>query len=431
MEKIPHSANLVGELVDVTLRLRDESNTGTVDLLAKAFIPHHLPPAEELIAWNRTRAALQAEAAEWLGRTSVKINEIHNGDVRWLVRSFVRKEAVYSSRIEGTKTTLVDYLAYETDDSLPDRDALEVMCNVEALEGAIGDISTGVRVSTSWLARTHETLMRFDAKRARAGRFRDIQNYIHRGGAATLAESIKFVPPPPLEVEPLVRALCDYLDSEAAKGYHPLVNAALTHALFEIIHPYADGNGRVGRILIPAVLMQSGCLPIPALPISLFLKQRRDEYYSLLLKITSENNWEAWVDFFLNAVIAAGKESARIIDNYKELLAKDGALFKNTTNADYKVWRAFLESPVLSVENIVAKTGISVPQAYLVTKKLSEKGLIRELPKKGKTSRIYAYINMFKALREKAVFHGTPIVYDQVDGDVTKLAQATGDEADE
>lgn len=383
-----------------------------VTVAAKAFVPAPLPAALE---WTESRARLLAEAAEWTGRIAVRLRDIDQIDL--LVNSFLRKEAVYSSRIEGTRTELSEVLALESAGvgAADERDALEVLCNVEAMQTAVAALRDGIPISVSLLHEVHATLMRFAGPRGAGGRFREIQNYIHRGGAATPEESVKFTPAPPGEVAPLIRGLCDYLAGEEAKRRHPLVNAAMAHALFEIIHPYVDGNGRTGRILIPATLIASGCLTQPALPISLCLKRRRETYYDLLLRVSNEGAWGEWLDFFLGAVIEAGREADAIITDYRELVARDGAKVGRDGGSAQKVWRRFLASPVASVEKLVRETGLSGPTVYKATRDLVDAGLLHELPKMGKSSRMFAYVGMFRVLRERVVFKNTPALYDPLE----------------
>lgn len=408
-----------GEFRPITLSVFDGG--AVVPLAVSAFVPHPLPPAQGL-EWTEARARLLAEAAEWTGRIAVRIREVDK--VGLLVNSFIRKEAVYSSRIEGTRTELSEVLAFESKGHgvTDERDALEVLCNVEAMQAAVAALRQGMPISVSFFHNVHAALMRFAEPKGQGGCFREIQNYIHRGGALTLAESVKFVPPPPVEVAPLMRGLCDYLTGEDAKKHHPLVNAALAHAFFEIIHPYADGNGRTGRILIPTVLIASGSIADPALPVSLFLKQRKEAYYALLLRVSNEGAWGDWVDFFLRAVIDAGREADAIITAYRELVARDGALVGRPSGSLAKVWQCFLASPVASVEKVAKESGLSEPTVYKATKELAALGVLHELPKSGKTSRMFAYVGMFKALRERAVFKDVPVIYDPREGDGAAVA---------
>ncbi len=421
---LPYSENppLIGTWEPVLLQVPDEIRPGvTHPVTTRTFIPNPLAESAEL-RWTPERATLLAEASYWLGKTAVRMGDLPKSDMLCLSASFVRKEAVYSSRIEGTKTTLADYLAFESGD-IPDagRDASEVRCNVEALYAAYDSLRGGYPVVPSLIKALHAKLLSYEgADRFAPGSFRDVQNFVGKNGE-TPEERVKFVPPPPGHVAPAMESLCDFIERNG--NLDPLVIGALTHALFEIIHPFRDGNGRIGRILIPMVLMRRGKLLLPALPISLILKENRAEYYRLLSEITDKNEWEAWLDFFLRSVISAARVTELTIDRYLALLEQDRVRFRNEKGNDFRIWRHLLQHPVCSVAQASSDLGITTVQAYKIFERLEKEKMVFLLPKQsGKASKTYAYIGMFSVLREKIVFNGEPFVYDGA------AAVATGDE---
>ena len=260
----------------------------------RAFHPEPLPPE---IAWNTHLVSALSQADRFLGRLVGEGRRLPNPHV--LIRPFVRREAVYSSRIEGTQATLGELLAAEagvTPERSPE-DLREVANYVAALEYGIKRLKT-LPLSLRLVRELHEKLMSgVRGDYATPGEFRRTQNWIGRPGC-TLADA-SFVPPPPDALGGHLGAWEKFLHDE---NVPPLVHAALMHYQFEAIHPFLDGNGRVGRLLITLCLHARGALPEPLLYLSAFFEATRSDYYENLRAVTENGNWTRWLEYFLNGV---------------------------------------------------------------------------------------------------------------------------------
>src|SRR5262245_6589022 len=226
----------------------------------------------------------------------------------WFIYAFVRKEAVLSSQIEGTQATLVDLLEYEAEaDERQPVDEVREVCNyLDALKYACGQLASpkGLPLSMRLLHEAHRRLMRgVRGQNKQPGEIRRSQNWI--GG--TRSGNAEFVPPPPEEVPALLGDLEKYLHIEDALP--PLVRVGLAHVQFETIHPYLDGNGRIGRLLIMLLFQHWKLLKAPLLYLSLFFKRHRAGYYRLLAEVRKSGDWEAWTDFFLEGVATIADEA--------------------------------------------------------------------------------------------------------------------------
>ena len=258
----------------------------------KAFVPHPLPPARPRIRIVGNLASQIAAAETNLAKLEAAGRMVPSLD--WFVYAFVRKEAVISSQIEGTQASLTDLLTTEADapsEALPDH--VEEICNyLDALNYARGQLrrKSGLPISVRLLNGAHKRLMSGTRGQHKdPGRLRRSQNWV--GG--TRPGNARFVPPPPNLVPELLGQLEEYLHS--ADAMPPLVRAGLVHAQFETIHPYLDGNGRLGRMLIALCLEEWGLLTEPLLYISLFFKRHRLEYYDRLEAVRTEGDWEGWL----------------------------------------------------------------------------------------------------------------------------------------
>ena len=266
----------------------------------RAFIPHPLPPKKPALQVDPSMTEDLEAAKASIERLAIAGEMVPS--VEWLVYAFVRKEAVLSSQIEGTQATLVDLFAHEAieADQPPLGSDVDEVCNyLSALTFARSELrrKKGLPLSVRLLNQAHRRLMAGRPGRgAMPGEVRSSQNWV--GG--TRPGNAIFVPPPP-------HALGDVLSKfelwmHAKDRMHPLVRCALLHAQFETIHPYLDGNGRIGRLLITLLIEHWGLLSEPLLYLSLFFKRNRDEYYGRLSDIRTEGDWEAWVAYFLEGV---------------------------------------------------------------------------------------------------------------------------------
>lgn len=286
-----------------------------------AYVPKPLPPE---LAYTPVLIKLLDEAARALGELAGLGRTLP--DPRFLVRPAVRREAVLSSRIEGTLSTLGDLFRYEAEpqEVAQQADVREVHNYVIALEYGLDRLAS-LPISLRLIRELHERLMRgVRGDRALPGEFRTTQNWIGPPGA-TLAEAT-YVPPPVPQMLEALDAFERYLHADT--DMPPLVRLAVIHVQFEMIHPFADGNGRIGRLLIVLLLVHWELLPRPLLYLSAFFERYRDDYYRALLEVSHQGRWEQWVEFFLRGVREQAREaldSARAIidlrEKYRALLA--------------------------------------------------------------------------------------------------------------
>ena len=273
-----------------------------------SFVPDPLPPAlpldTELVCTLSAADRALGELAG-LGRTAP------NPDL--LVRPFIRREAVLSSRIEGTQTDVADLYAYEAGQppraggrpAPPESDLREVLNYVHALEYGLERLST-LPVSLRLIREAHERLMvGVRGGHATPGEFRRTPNWIGRPGCTLSAAD--FVPPPVEEMHAALDAFEKYLHVEG--DYPPLMRLAFLHYQFEAVHPFLDGNGRIGRLLLTLLLVEWGLLPLPLLTLSAYFEQHREEYYHLLLKVSLRGAWREWAAFFLRGVLAQASDA--------------------------------------------------------------------------------------------------------------------------
>ncbi len=349
----------------------------------EAFIPRPLPPSEPPLDLGGDLAVLLARANE-----SIRMLELA-GDlvpsIEWFVYAFVRKEAVLSAQIEGTQATLMDLLEVEASGEAPvDADVEEVCGYVDALNFAWDQLgrADGLPLSMRLLSETHARLLS-GARGAhkQPGEVRRSQNWI--GG--TRPGNAAFVPPPPHRLPELLseleRAIHD--DSELP----PLVRVGLLHVQFETLHPYLDGNGRLGRLLITVLLRHWGLLTRPLLYLSLFLKTHRQEYYRRLSAIREEGDWEGWLVFFLEGVATVADEAVAtarrlhviVGENRERLLARDDA-----TVFSLRLFELLPQHPILTVNRVIELLDCSRPAAGKAVRVLEAAGIVRPLDERKK-----------------------------------------------
>ena len=267
----------------------------------RAFVPAALPPT---IVWNETLAVSLSAADRSIGRLAGEGRHLSNPHL--LIRPFIRKEAVLSSRIEGTQASLGELLAAEAGAAVErsPADLHEVGNYVVALEYGLRRLDS-LPLSLRLVRELHERLMRgVRGDISTPGEFRRSQNWIGRPGSTL--EDATYVPPPPAELMDCLAAWERHLHDESIP---PLVHAALIHAQFEAIHPFLDGNGRVGRLLITLLMVQRDVLPSPLLYLSAYFERTRQDYYARLLGITERGEWEEWLVYFLTGVAAQSDDA--------------------------------------------------------------------------------------------------------------------------
>jgi Fic family protein len=318
----------------------------------------------------------------------------------WFIYAFVRKEAVLSSQIEGTQATLVDLLSFEAEDRAPPNADVEEVCNyLDALTNAREQLSdpNGLPISMRLLNEAHQRLMR-GARGAEKlpGEVRRSQNWI--GG--TRPGNAAFVPAPPHALAEALSAFEKYLHAEDGT-LPPLVRAGLLHVQFETIHPYLDGNGRIGRLLVTLLLEQWKLLSKPLLYLSLFFKRHRDVYYRRLSAVRVDGDWEAWMDFFLEGVATIADEAVASAQELFALVAADRArvLQSDTTSvAAVRLFESLPRHPLVSVASVMKLTGVSKPTAARAVATLSTAGVLSETTGK-KRDRWYSYHGYLERLR--------------------------------
>jgi len=352
---------------------------------AKAFLPFPLPPSPGLEIDGELGSLLDA-ASTALGRLdgiSVLLP-----DPALFLYTYVRKEAVLSSQIEGTQSSLSDLLSYELENTPAGllEDATEVSRYVDAMQQGLALLKNGHPLSLRMIREIHQTLLSHGKGSGKMhGEFRTSQNWI--GG--TRPGNARFVPPPPDHLIEAMGALELFLHDQPIKT-RPLLKAALCHVQFETIHPFLDGNGRLGRLLITFILCAEGVLEAPMLYLSLYLKKHRDEYYRLLQDIRLHGDWEEWLTFFLTGVLETSRAATVTARQLLELFNQDAALLQNEAASVIRLHQFLQRRPVTSVAEAARATKISAPTAAKALSALEKSGIVREIT--GQTYRkIYSY----------------------------------------
>ena len=371
--------------------------TDTGDEPVRAFVPHPLPPNPPLQMDGTLNQAL-AEAMLALGRLDGISSLLPDPD-RFLY-AYVRKEAVLSSQIEGTQSSLSDLLLYELEESpgSPIDDVAEVSNHVAAMEHGLERLDGGFPLAGRLIREIHgELLSRGRGSSKTPGEFRTSQNWI--GG--TRPGNAHFVPPPHSAVPDCMTALEKFLN-DRHDGLPPLIRAGLAHVQFETIHPFLDGNGRVGRLLITFQLCNDGVLVEPMLYLSLYFKQHREVYYNLLTHVRETGDWETWLEFFLEGVIetaGAAVDTAHrlltMLDADRETLERQ----ERRVGSVLRVHEALANKVILSLTGIRKLTGLSFPAASAAMDILVGQGIAREFTGR-RRARLFAYSEYLAILNE-------------------------------
>lgn len=362
---------------------------------ARAFVPRPLPPGPP-VEWSPELQSQFAAAHAALGRLDGIASILPETSV--FLYSYVRKEAVLSSQIEGTQSSLSDLLLFENEEApgVPLDDVQEVSNYVSALEHGMTRLREGFPISLRLICELHEILLsKGRGSRKNPGEFRTSQNWI--GG--TRPGNARFVPPPPQEVMPCLDRLEKFLHDEPGKT-SSLLKVALAHVQFETIHPFLDGNGRVGRLLITLLLCAEGALRQPLLYLSLFFQTHRNLYYDLLNRIREEGDWEAWLLFFFEGVAVTGEQAFQTAIRLNDLFEADRdriARIGRASHSALELHRHFQAHPVGSAREARTSLNLSIPTLHSAAKHLVRLGILRELPTKG-TKHLYAYGTYLDAL---------------------------------
>jgi Fic family protein len=313
---------------------------------------------------------------------------------------YVRKEAVLSAQIEGTESSLSDLLLFELDQApgVPLNDVQEVSNCVAAMDHGMQRIREGFPMSSRLIREMHEKLLgKGRGSKKEPGHFRHSQNWV----GSTRPGNAVFVPPPPVEVAECVSDLEKFIHKLDA-GIPVVIQAGMAHVQFETIHPFLDGNGRIGRLLITLMLCSSGVLREPLLYLSLFFKENRAEYYRLLDAVRKEGDWEEWVLFFLRGIaetaegaVATARRLVSLFDEDKDRLKGLG----RQAGSVLRLYEAMKQRPVSTIDDSTKRTGLSFPSTASSMQALLEIGLVREITGK-KRNRVYVYERYVSILNE-------------------------------
>ena len=366
----------------------------------QAFIPDPLPPQPPLQLDNRLQSRINL-AMLALGRLDAI--SVLLPDARLFLYSYVRKEAVMSSRIEGTQSSLSDLMLYEMDGvpGVPMHDVQEVSCYVSALELGVRRIREGQPIAFRLLTELHQALMTSGRGINKGpGEFRKNQVWI--GGHR--ADEAIFVPAPPNELANCWAELERFLN-DVPEATDPLIKAALAHVQFETIHPFMDGNGRLGRLLIPLILVAANVLSEPLLYLSVFFKKHRQVYYDRLQQVRISGDWESWLLFFVDAVAETANQAVNTAQQLKQLRQVDrdrlSGLGRMAPSAQ-QVLDVLFEYPIANINTLVEHGNISAATAGKVMDKLAqpELALVRELTGQ-KRNRVFAYSAYIEILNQE------------------------------
>jgi Fic family protein len=375
---------LHGKFIKASLVSSEEYNT---------YVPNALPPVPSI---NMT------EISEWLERANLEIGEL-NGVVEMtpdpyiITFTYVRKEAVLSSQIEGTQSTLDDLLRFESEKypGVPVDDVTEVSSYVAAMHHGLKRLDGDFPLSNRLVREIHKILLTNSRGQDKTpGEFRRSQNWI--GG--TRPGNARFVPPPPDKVSDLMSGLEKFI--HANDRLPILVKAALIHQQFETIHPFLDGNGRTGRLLITLFLYDKDFLRSPYLYLSLFFKRHRNYYYEMLSEPRKTGNWEKWINFFLEGVAVAANDAKTSLVNIHRLFAADdlkAATLGRARSSAELVFAQFKQKPLLTIAEITRRTNLSKPTALSMVSRLKKLGIIADSSEK-KWGRIYSYSGYMQLL---------------------------------
>ena len=363
----------------------------------EAFIPAPLPP--------RPAVAFDAHLQRQLGVADRALGQLDGvgallPDPSLLLYFYVRKEALLSSQIEGTQSSISDLLLFESAEvpGVPLEDVREVSNYVAALMHGIELLRAGLPVSLRLIRELHRVLLsKGRGSQADPGEFRRSQNWV--GG--TRPGNALYVPPPPEELLPCLDALERYLHGSPEPA-PPLVKAALAHVQVETIHPFLDGNGRVGRLLITLLLIAEGAIQQPLLYLSLYFKQHRQTYYELLQRVRLEGEWEAWLRFFLDGVVETAENATeaarRILERFRADAVKVQQLGRARASAN-RLFELLQRKPLVTLQAARRELGVTLPTASSAMNHLVEIGVVREVTGKQR-NRVFAYQDYLNILSE-------------------------------
>lgn len=363
----------------------------------RAFIPNPLPPIPKL--------DITVELQNTIDQSLLTLGGLNNlstiiPDTSLFLYMYIRKEALLSSQIEGTQSSFSDLLLYESKKvpGVPIDDIIEVSNYVAAITHGIDRIKSGFPLSLRLIKEMHQILLsKGRGSKREPGEFRKSQNWI--GG--NRPSNAVFVPPPAHKVMECLGNLEKFLHNDPIQT-PVLIKAALAHVQFETIHPFLDGNGRLGRLLVTLILCSENALSDPILYLSLYFKNRRQEYYDLLQKVRTEGEWEEWLFFFMNGVRETSEQAMQTATTLVNLFNEDRESIQSQrklTGSTIRVHHAMQHSPIASSAEIVKYTGLSNPTVIKALEHLESLEIVEEITGRQR-GRIFAYKNYIAILNE-------------------------------
>lgn len=364
------------------------------DMAYKSFIPNPLPPKPEL--------EIDSDLLDLLIESSRKLAELDGvakriPNINLFVSMYVRKEALMSSQIEGTQATLEDVFDPMLDTNT-NRDVADVVNYIKATVYAVDRLKT-LPLCNRLLRETHAVLMEnVRGQEKNPGEFRTSQNWI--GGQGSTIKNARYIPPCPEDMDNAISKLEKYINVNDT--YDVLIQAALIHYQFETIHPFLDGNGRIGRLLITLYLIEKGALSAPALYISYFLKKNRVEYYDRMSEVRTKGNYEQWVRFFLQAIKECAEDGILTIDKLDELHKKNltiinsmGGRVKNTL----LMFNYIETNPIIDIRKTSQALGVAYNTIATQVKRLIDAGILIQTDSASR-NRTFSYKEYLDILRD-------------------------------
>ncbi len=363
------------------------------EMAYQSFVPSPLPP-EPSIELSTEMINVLIKANSQLAILENMASHIPN--INLFTSMYVRKEALMSSQIEGTQATLEDVFDPQIDAN-SNRDVADVVNYIKATEYAIKRLET-LPLCNRLIKETHAVLMEgVRGQEKSPGEFRRTQNWI--GGQGSTLKNARYIPPSPEDMTEAMSDLEKYINSEDSLDI--LVRAALIHYQFETIHPFLDGNGRVGRLLITLFLMQKNVLSTPALYISYYLKKYRVEYYDRMTEVRRKGDYEQWVKFFLEAVLESAEDAVETIDELVALHEKNASIIASMGRASKNVMSVFEyveKSPIIEIKKTSEELGLSFNTISSAVKRLMDVGILvqTENTSRNRTFLYEGYLNILR-----------------------------------
>ena len=360
----------------------------------KPHIPLPFPPTELVL---ESVVALVGRANACLSRYDGLLESLVNSEV--LLSPLIMKEAELSSRIEGTIATANEVYQQQAGEEFePEKSAdIQEISNYRHTLRVAGGIIEDRPFSLHLLRQMHDTLMEgVRGENKNPGKFRTTQNWIGPKGCPI--EEASYVPPPPTALNDLLENFIEIVNI-VDDDLDPIIQAALVHAQFELIHPFDDGNGRIGRLLIPLVLMKKGSLVGPSLYISRYLESHRDEYYESLSRISGDGDWLGWIRFFLNALVNQAENNLNLVRQIIELYERTKHKITELLHTDQgiHILDMLFDTPVFRATELHKRLGIQRQRAALYLRALKEADLIREIrPASGRRAALFSFEDLWR-----------------------------------